>query len=98
MGPTSLIDHVWMSGSKVLAACDYVGEKIAAALGITTPKYSYEIDQIKKIQKDWEKHNEEEKITGGWMQDTLNAQFKHKENGNNNEPQPILSQNGLQKY
>lgn len=97
IGPTSLIDHVWMGGNKVLAACDYVGEKLAAALGITTPKYNYEIEQFKKIQMEREKNGEEEKITGGWMQDTLNAQFKVSEKENNNF-QPIISQDGLQKY
>lgn len=87
-----------MGGSKVLAACDFVGEKLAAALGITTPKYSYEIEQIKKMQKQREKAIEEEACTGGWMQQTLNTQFKYPEKQNNNEHQPIVSQSGLQKY
>lgn len=94
----TLIDHVWMGGSKVLAACDYVGEKLAAVLGITTPKYSYEIQQIKKMQKEREKANEEEANTGGWMQQTLNTQFKHPEKPNSIAHQPIISQNGLQKF
>lgn len=88
-----------MGGSKLLAACDFVGEKLAAALGITTPKYSYEIEQIKKIQKEREKAIEEEASTGGWMQQTLNTQYKDQENGNvNNDHQPIMSQTRLQKY
>lgn len=94
----TLIDHVWVGGSKVLAACDYVGEKLAAALGITTPKYSYEIEQIKKMQKEREKAFEEEAHTGGWMQQTLNTQCKHLEKQNNIEQQPIVSQSGLLKY
>lgn len=95
----TLIDHVWVGGSKVLAACDYIGLKLAAALGITTPKYSYEIDQIKKIQKEREKAIEEETKTGGWMQQTLNIQFKDHENRNNMDHRPIItSQSGLQKY
>lgn len=89
-----------MGGSKVLAACDYVGEKLAAALGITTPKYSYEIEQIKKIQKQREKALEEEAKTGGWMQQTLNTQLKHpkKKNSIDIDHQPIVSQNELPKY
>lgn len=96
--PATLIDHMWMGGSKVLAACDYVGEKLAAALGITTPKYSYEIEQIKKMQKEREKAIEEEICTGGWMQQTFNTQFKQHENQINVAHEPIVSQNGLQKY
>lgn len=96
--PPTLIDHMWMGGSKVLAACNYVGEKLAAALGITTPKYSYEIEQIKKMQKEREKAIDEETCTGGWMQNTLSTQFKPPEKQTNIAHQPIISQNGLPKY
>ena len=91
-----MIDYVLMGGNKVLATCDYVGEKIAAALGITTPKYNYEIEQFKKIQKEQEKAVQEEKITGGWMQDTLVEKYSLSEKENHNGP--IVSQEGLQKY
>ncbi|XP_055643196.1 protein FAM177A1 [Toxorhynchites rutilus septentrionalis] len=37
-------------GSSVLAGCDYVGEGLASMLGITTPKYSFEIEEFKRIQ------------------------------------------------
>lgn len=91
-----MFDYVWVGGNKVLAACDYVGEKVASVLGITTPKYNYEIEQFKKIKKEREKAVEEEKITGGWMQETLSAQYKFTEKENNNSP--IISQDRLQKY
>lgn len=91
-----MIDYVLMGGNKVLATCDYVGEKIAAALGITTPKYNYEIEQFKKIQKEQEKAVQEEKTTGGWMQDTLCEKYSLSEKDNHNSP--IVSQEGLQKY
>lgn len=94
----TLIDHVWMGGSKVLAACDFVGEKLAAALGITTPKYSYEIEQIKKIQKQREKALVDEAHTGGWMQQTLNTQLKHPIKRNSIDHQPIVSQSELPKF
>lgn len=89
-----------MGGSKLLAACDYVGEKLAAALGITTPKYSYEIEQIKKMQKERIKAIEEETITGGWMQHTMNTQYGQQDKLNNidHHQQPIVSQSGLKKY
>lgn len=91
-----MVDYVLMGGNKVLAACNFVGEKVAAVLGITTPKYNYEIEQFKKIQKEKEKSVEEEKSMGGWMQDTLSAQCKLAEKENNNCP--IISQKDLQKY
>ncbi|XP_055542356.1 protein FAM177A1 [Wyeomyia smithii] len=37
-------------GSTVLAGCDYVGEGLASMLGITTPKYSFEIEEFKRMQ------------------------------------------------
>lgn len=85
-----------MGGNKVLATCDYVGGKIAHVLGITTPKYNYEIEQFKKNQKERKKVDEEEKITGGWMQETLGEKYNLSEKENNNGP--IISQEGLQKY
>lgn len=91
-----MFDYVLMGGNKVLATCDYVGEKIASALGITTPKYNYEIEQFKKIEKERKKADDEEKSTGGWMQQTHSAQNKMHEKDNNNEP--IITQEKLQKY
>lgn len=41
-------------GSTVLAGCDYVGEGLASFLGITTPKYSYEIEEFKRMQAEQE--------------------------------------------
>lgn len=93
-----MFHHVLTGGNKILAACDFVGEKIAAALGITTPKYKYEIDQFKKIQKERETVVDEEKSTGGWMQDTHNVQYKLCEKDNNNIPYPVISQDGLKKF
>jgi hypothetical protein len=44
----------WFShvSSKALAACDYVGETLADFLGITAPKYQYEIDEAKRMQEE----------------------------------------------
>ena len=36
--------------SKALAACDHVGESLADFLGITTPKYSYEIAEADRMK------------------------------------------------
>lgn len=64
-----MIHRVLQTGNTVLAACDYVGESIAAFLGITTPKYSYELEQFKRMQEEKAKAEKDEKEVGGWMQD-----------------------------
>lgn len=43
------ISHV---SSKALAACDYVGETLADFLGITAPKYQYEIEEARRMQEE----------------------------------------------
>ncbi|XP_045027478.1 protein FAM177B-like isoform X1 [Daphnia magna] len=44
----------WFShvSSKALAACDYVGETLADFLGITAPKYQYEIEEARRMQEE----------------------------------------------
>lgn len=37
------------SGNSALSACDYIGESLANALGITSPKYQYEIDEYNAV-------------------------------------------------
>lgn len=71
-----MIQRILYGGNRMLAACDFAGEKIAAALGITTPKYSYEIEQFKKIQQERLKAKEEENSVGGWMQETNDDHMK----------------------
>ena len=40
--------HATNTGSSALAACDYLGENIAYYLGITSPKFHYEIEEHKR--------------------------------------------------
>lgn len=80
-----MIHRVLNTGNRVLTACDYVGEKIASVLGITTPKYDYEIKQFKKMQAERKEQLEEEKVVGGWMQE------KNSENVAASERQMIIS-------
>ncbi|GFT90398.1 protein FAM177A1 [Nephila pilipes] len=44
----------WYMGSQTLAVCDYLGEHLAWFLGITTPKFQYEIEQFEKMAKEEE--------------------------------------------
>lgn len=55
------------TGSTVLAGCEYVGEGLAAFLGITTPKYSYEIEQHKKMLHEQELLAKEDIESAKWL-------------------------------
>lgn len=96
-----MIHRVLHTGNRVLTACDYVGEKITAILGITTPKYDYEIKQFKKMQDERTKLQEEEKVVGGWMQATNSQNIA----ANEHQPAPVVcddkcitAQDQLQRY
>ncbi|KAK8718869.1 hypothetical protein OTU49_014407, partial [Cherax quadricarinatus] len=61
--------YYWMyyTGSKTLSACDYVGEGLAHFLGITSPKYQYEIDEYKRCEEEEKAEREEEAAEmAGW--------------------------------
>lgn len=61
--------YYWMlySGSSVLSACDYVGESLANFLGITAPKYQYEIDEYNRAMEEEAKLKEDEEAEmAGW--------------------------------
>lgn len=55
----------WAAGSSALAGCDYVGEWLASALGITTPKYYFEIEEQKKREAEKKKL---EDASRGWSE------------------------------
>ena len=56
----------WMIhlSSKALAACDYVGETLADFLGITTPKYLYEIEEANRMKAEAEKKATDVEMSG----------------------------------
>jgi hypothetical protein len=43
-----------------LKACDYMGEKLAWWLGITKPKFLYEIEEYNRIKKEQEEREKED--------------------------------------
>lgn len=95
-----MIHRVLNTGNRVLTTCDYIGEKITAILGITTPKYSYEIKQFKKMQDERIKQLEEENVVGGWMQATNSKNTSTDENCPENgiSKKCIKTQEELQRY
>lgn len=38
------------------SVCDYLGERLASLLGITTPKYQYAIDEFYRMKKEVRGH------------------------------------------
>lgn len=48
-----------------MAACDYVGEALASFLGITSPKYQYELEEYQRMVA---KKMEAEAKAEGWSQ------------------------------
>lgn len=59
--------NISKTGTTVLNGCDYVGEKLAAFLGITTPKYNYEIEQYKKIKQEQKQMEKEDLESASWL-------------------------------
>ncbi|KAK1793111.1 hypothetical protein P4O66_011517 [Electrophorus voltai] len=43
--------------------CDYLGEKMASLLGITSPKYQYAIDEYYRMKKEEEEEEEENRLS-----------------------------------
>uniref|UniRef100_A0A493SUL5 Family with sequence similarity 177 member A1 n=1 Tax=Anas platyrhynchos platyrhynchos TaxID=8840 RepID=A0A493SUL5_ANAPP len=43
--------------------CDFLGEKIASVLGISTPKYQYAIDEYYRMKKEEEEEEQENKLS-----------------------------------
>lgn len=61
-------------GTRALAICDYLGEKLAFLFGITSPKYQYEIEEYyrqKKEDEDCKKKQKDE--YAGWQADDKNV-------------------------
>ncbi|MXQ86544.1 hypothetical protein E5288_WYG009364 [Bos mutus] len=44
--------HMLRAATSTLSVCDFLGEKIASVLGISTPKYQYAIDEYYRMKKE----------------------------------------------
>lgn len=73
---------------------------MADFLGITSPKYHYEIEHAKRLQEHRAKEHQEEKDIGGWMQSTNETLVTNANNVNdkNNEQTCITTQQNIQRY
>ncbi|KAG9344731.1 hypothetical protein JZ751_010418 [Albula glossodonta] len=55
--------YMWRAATSTVSACDYLGEKMATALGITSPKYQYAIDEYYRAKKEEEEEEEENRMS-----------------------------------
>ncbi|XP_047592469.1 protein FAM177A1 isoform X2 [Lutra lutra] len=66
--PTKLTwgPYLWFymlrAATSTLSVCDFLGEKIASVLGISTPKYQYAIDEYYRMKKEEEEEEEENRM------------------------------------
>lgn len=56
------------TGTNVLEKCDTAGEFLAWFLGITTPKFSYEIELYKRMQAEDARLAQEDKESASWSE------------------------------
>ncbi|KAG0718342.1 Protein FAM177A1 [Chionoecetes opilio] len=76
--------YYWMlySGGSAVSFCDHVGEGLANALGITSPKYQYELDEYNATmeQEEAEKEAEAAQMAGWTSTDAVEDSdgIKHK--------------------
>uniref|UniRef100_A0A3B1IMQ8 Family with sequence similarity 177 member A1 n=1 Tax=Astyanax mexicanus TaxID=7994 RepID=A0A3B1IMQ8_ASTMX len=55
--------HMWRVATSTISVCDYLGEKVASLLGITSPKYQYAIDEYYRMKKEEEEEEEENHLS-----------------------------------
>jgi len=88
--PRTLSWMPWIhhNASKALALFDYAGESIADFLGITSPKYSYEIAEAQRMKEDEAKEMKERDIEmSGWIEPGKTSQMElQDENTNHTSP------------
>ncbi|XP_029852162.1 protein FAM177A1 isoform X2 [Aquila chrysaetos chrysaetos] len=55
--------HMLRVATSTLSVCDFLGEKIASVLGISTPKYQYAIDEYYRMKREEEEEEQENKMS-----------------------------------
>ncbi|KAG5265522.1 hypothetical protein AALO_G00243420 [Alosa alosa] len=54
--------QMWRMATSTVSVCDYLGERLAGLLGITSPKYQYAIDEYYRMRKEDEEEEEENRL------------------------------------
>lgn len=73
--------------TSTLSVCDFLGEKIASVLGVSTPKYQYAIDEYYRMQKEVDEEEEENE-----MSEQAEKQFEEQNGPQQNETSPQSEQ------
>ncbi|XP_065109409.1 protein FAM177A1 [Paramisgurnus dabryanus] len=55
--------QMWRVATSTISVCDYLGERMASLLGITSPKYQYAIDEYYRMRKEEEEEEEENHLS-----------------------------------
>ncbi|KAG8449541.1 hypothetical protein GDO86_016260 [Hymenochirus boettgeri] len=66
--------------TSTLSVCDFLGEKIASVLGVSTPKYQYAIDEYYRMQKEVDEEEEENE-----MSERAEKQYQESQNNQQDE-------------
>ncbi|XP_007436857.1 protein FAM177A1 isoform X2 [Python bivittatus] len=74
------VDPMLRVATSTLSVCDFLGEKIASVLGISTPKYQYAIDEYYRMKKEEEEEEEENKMSEE-AERRFQEQQKHSQEG-----------------
>lgn len=69
-----------------------MGEALASFLGITTPKYQYELDEYQRLQKEQQKSMEELENAKSWANGNT-ALVQSESDSNNLNPTPKTENN-----
>ncbi|XP_016133628.1 protein FAM177A1-like [Sinocyclocheilus grahami] len=77
--------QMWRVATSTISVCDYLGEKMASLLGITTPKYQYAIDEYYRMKKEEEEEEEENHLSE-------EAERRFEEQHNQEGQQPKIEQ------
>ncbi|NP_001099177.1 protein FAM177A1 [Danio rerio] len=73
--------QMWRVATSTVSVCDYLGEKMASLLGITTPKYQYAIDEYYRMKKEEDEEEEENRLS-----EEAERRFDEQHNQENQQP------------
>lgn len=82
----------YSAGSTALAACDYLGESLASFLGITTPKYYFELEEYKRREAAKKALEEASK---GWSEPSEAASSQQIHMEEVKSQQPLKNEGGI---
>lgn len=80
------------TSNAILGHCDNAGEALASALGITSPKYAYELDAYRRLEKERaaQAHADDVEAAGSWTAPAVE--------GDQNGMVPVTTQEVVGKY